>query len=100
MTPLTSVLIVDDEASMRYLMARWVSSLGLHPQTVSTADEALVTMRTQHYDIAVIDVMMPGHDGLWLADHLQREHPDTAVVIATAFTDFLQAEAQQRPIAD
>jgi DNA-binding NtrC family response regulator len=100
MSPLTSVLIVDDEPAMRDLMSRWVSSLGLLPKTVATADEALLTLRDGHYDLAVIDVMMPGHDGLWLADQLKRDHPNTAVVIATAHTDLLGEKSQQRPIAD
>jgi len=42
---------------------------------------------------------MPGHDGLWLATQLQRDHPHTAVVIATAFTDLLDGE-QKAPVAD
>src|SRR5476651_2113059 len=100
MTSMTSVLIVDDEPAMRELMSRWVSSLGLCPQTAATSDEALATLRDRHYDLAVIDVMMPGRDGLWLVDQLKRDHPDTAVVIATAYTELLGAEPQKRPIAD
>jgi putative two-component system response regulator len=99
-TPLTSVLIVDDEPAVRDLISRWVTALGLRPQTAGNADEALATLRTQDYDLAVIDVMMPGHDGLWLAAEMQRAHPHTAVVIATAYTELLDADAEQRPIAD
>jgi putative nucleotidyltransferase with HDIG domain len=100
MTPLTTVLIVDDEPAVRDVMARWVASLGLKPKTAANADEALATLRTQHYDLAVIDVMMPGHDGLWLAAQLRRDHPHTAVVIATAYSELLQEDGQDRPIAD
>src|SRR6266540_973113 len=100
MTALSSVLIVDDEPAVRDLMARWVTSLGLRPKTAASADEALEALREQHCDLAVIDVMMPGHDGLWLATQLQRDHPHTAVVIATAYTDLLDGDSQQRPIAD
>jgi len=99
-TPLTSVLIVDDEPAVRDLMARWVSALGLRPQTAGSADEALATLRTHHYDLAVIDVMMPGRDGLWLASELQRQHPQMAVVIATAYSYLLVADPGERPIAD
>src|SRR6059058_3621193 len=96
MTSLTSVLIVDDEPAVRDIMARWVKSLGLRPKTAANADEALATLRTQHYDLAVIDVMMPGHDGLWLASELQRDHPNTAVVIATAYSDLLNDGGRRR----
>ena len=99
MNPAHSVLIVDDEPAVRDLMARWVTSLGLRPQTAASADEALASMRRRHYDLAVIDVMMPGHDGLWLAGEMRREHPHTAVIVATAYTELLGGDAQP-PIAD
>lgn len=100
MTPLNSVLIVDDEPAVRDIMARWVSSLGLYPRTAATADEALATLSTQHYDMAVIDVMMPGHNGLWLANELKRDHPHTAVVIATGYTGLLAEGGGPPPVAD
>src|SRR5438477_5614438 len=100
MTPLSSVLIVDDEPAVRDLMSRWVSSLGLRARTAANADEALASLRAEHYDLAVIDVMMPGHDGLWLAAQLERDHPHTAVVLATAYTELLDGDKVQRPVAD
>lgn len=100
MKPMTSVLIVDDEPAVRDLMSRWVESLGLRSQTAANADEALASLRLNHYDLAVIDVMMPGHDGLWLAGEMQRDHPNTAVIVATASTELLDADARHAPIAD
>ncbi len=100
MPSLNSVLIVDDEAEVRDIMARWVSSLGLYPRTAATAEEALATLRTQHCDMAVIDAMMPGHDGLWLANELSREHPHTAVVMATGYADALATGANPPPVVD
>jgi len=100
MDPLTSVLIVDDEPAVLDLMSRWVTSLGLRAQTASNATEALASLRRQHYDLAVIDVMMPGHDGLWLANEMQREHPQTAVIVSTAYTELLSRDSQHTPIAD
>src|SRR5919201_139742 len=100
MTGLTNVLIVDDEPAVRDVMARWVASLGLQPKTAANADEALATLRTQHYDLAVIDVMMPGRDGLWLANEMHEKHPNTAVVMATAYTELLDAEKPRPDFAD
>jgi HlyD family secretion protein len=98
-TLLASVLIVDDEPAVRDLMARWVSALGLRPRTAANADEALATLSREHCDLAVIDIMMPGRDGLWLAGEVRREHPHTAVVLATANAELLTGSARQ-PIAD
>ena len=100
MRPMTSVLIVDDEPAVRDLISRWVVSLGLRPQTASNADEALASLRLHHYDLAVIDVMMPGRDGLWLAGEMRREHPHTAVIVATAYTELLGEDARHAPVAD
>ncbi len=100
MSALTSVLIVDDEPAVRDLIARWVASLGMQPCTAASAEEALETLRRTHYDLAVIDVMMPGHDGLWLAAEMRRDHPHTAVVISTAFSDVLRQDEQDPPVAD
>jgi putative nucleotidyltransferase with HDIG domain len=98
--PLTSVLIVDDEPGVRNLMARWASSMGVETKTAASADEALDALRTHRCDLVVTDVMMPGHDGLWLAKQVKREHPDTAVVLATGFTTLLDSEPEPPPVAD
>ena len=100
MTSISSVLIVDDEPAVRDLMSRWVTALGLQATTATNADEALTTLRDGCYDLAVVDVMMPGHDGLWLATQMQRDHPYTAVIIATAYTELLGEDAPQPEIAD
>jgi cyclic di-GMP phosphodiesterase len=96
---LTSVLIVDDEPAVRDIMSRWVASLGLQPRTAATADAALAILRSERCDLVVIDVMMPGRNGLWLASELHREHPQTAVVIATAYADQIEGDPAP-PVAD
>jgi response regulator RpfG family c-di-GMP phosphodiesterase len=93
------MLIVDDEPAVRDVMSRWATSLGLKAHTAGSADEALATLQAHHCDVAVIDVLMPGHDGLWLAGELQREHPSTAVVIATGHAE-LVANPSRPFIAD
>ena len=100
MSSLASVLIVDDEPAVRDLIARWVAALGMRPHAVGSADEALETLRDAQYDLAVIDVMMPGHDGLWLAAQMRREHPHTAVVISTAYAEVLAGDAAAPAVAD
>jgi putative two-component system response regulator len=95
---MTSVLIVDDEPAVRDLVARWVVSLGLNVKTACDAEEALTVLNTEHCDLAVIDIMMPGRDGLWLASEMQRHHPHTAVVLATAYTSLL--DDAPKPVAD
>jgi response regulator RpfG family c-di-GMP phosphodiesterase len=80
---MSSVLVVDDEAAMRNLMTRWVEMTGHCASTASNAEEALDVLAQEVPDVVVCDVKMPGHDGIWLAERIHHEFPDTAVIIAT-----------------
>ncbi len=82
-----SVLIVDDEPGVRHLMRRWLESRGYVVAVAPGADKALELLAAAPTAVALCDLRMPGHDGLWLADQLRREHPDTAVIIATGLND-------------
>lgn len=93
MAPLTSVLIVDDEPAMRDLLSRWVESLGLQACTAASAEEAVATLSERHCDLAIIDVVMPGKNGLWLAAELLKNYPDTAIVLATGNSAIMRAPA-------
>jgi response regulator RpfG family c-di-GMP phosphodiesterase len=84
---MSSVLVIDDEAAMRLLMVRWVEMLGHHAVTASSADEALELLAIQSPAVALCDLRMPGHDGIWLAERIRRDFPDTAVIMATAARD-------------
>jgi cyclic di-GMP phosphodiesterase len=92
------VLIVDDDEPIRELLARWVQSMNLKPCTASNAEEAVAALSAQHCGLAIIDIMMPGHDGLWLADELRRTHPDVAVVLSTGNAAMI--DNAPPPIAD
>jgi putative two-component system response regulator len=83
MTSITSVLVVDDEPAVRELVTRWLESLGLEVRTAASAEEAVVALDAMACDLAIIDIAMPGKNGLWLAGELLRNHPETAVVLAT-----------------
>lgn len=85
--PKRSVLIVDDEAGVRHLMRRWLESRGYAVAVAPGADQALDILSATPTAVALCDLRMPGHDGLWLASQLRREYPDTAVIIATGLND-------------
>jgi len=78
-----SVLVVDDEAGVRELIARWLRGGGYAVHTASGADEALGRVHDAPPAVALCDIRMPGHDGLWLAQHIRHDAPDTAVIMAT-----------------
>jgi DNA-binding NtrC family response regulator len=81
-----TVLVVDDDEATCHLLADWIQHLGFHVMTALDAQQALTLMRAHPADVAFCDIVMPGRDGVWLIDQLQRHFPRTAVVIATGLT--------------
>src|SRR3954452_999423 len=82
-----SVLIVDDENSVRNPMARWLESGGFRVTTAGSAEEALGRLHEFPPAVALCDIRMPGHDGVWLAERIRQEFPETAVIMATGVQD-------------
>src|SRR4051812_45723622 len=82
-----SVLIVDDENGVRSLMARWLESGGFRVRTAASAEEALGYLQESPPAVALCDIRMPGHDGLWLAERIRSQYPETAVIMATGVHD-------------
>jgi DNA-binding NtrC family response regulator len=86
MSPGGTVLVVDDDEATCQLLGNWVRLLGFHVMTAHGAVEALALMRDRPAQVAFCDIVMPGHDGVWLIDQLRRHFPGTAVVVATGQT--------------
>ena len=84
---MNSVLVVDDETGVRELVARWLATGGYEVRTASNADEGLQCVHDCAPAVALCDIRMPGHDGLWLAHHIRQESPETAVIMATGVQD-------------
>jgi putative two-component system response regulator len=82
-----SVLIVDDENGARDLMTRWLESGGYSVATAANAEEALSRLNVQPAAVALCDIRMPGHDGVWLAERIRQQFPETAVIMATGVHD-------------
>jgi DNA-binding NtrC family response regulator len=81
------VLVVDDEESIRKLLTRWLSGWGFQSKEAANADEALEQMSAEPASIILCDVMMPVHDGIWLAEQVRGRWPETAVIMASSAQD-------------
>ena len=80
-------LIVDDEPSMRRLVAKILSRSGAVCQMAASAEEALIRVVGEPFDIFFIDIWLPGLDGLELARRLQERDPDASLVMMTGQID-------------
>lgn len=86
----THVLIIDDDDRIRDLLYRYLTKQGYRASAASGAEEARMKMQGLKYDLLIIDIMMPGEDGLTLTKSL-REHHDVPIILLTAL-----GEADQR----
>ncbi|HEY6005145.1 MAG TPA: sigma-54 dependent transcriptional regulator [Anaeromyxobacter sp.] len=80
-----TILIVDDEASMRHLLSAILKDRGYEPRAVSSAEDALKEIAAQDVDLVLTDVRMPGMGGLALVRELQRVAPQVLVVVMSAY---------------
>jgi two-component system, NtrC family, response regulator AtoC len=80
-----SILIVDDEASMRHLLSAILKDRGYEPRAVPSAEAALEELAAHDFDLVLTDVRMPGMGGLALVRELQRTTPHALVVVMSAY---------------
>ena len=80
----THLLVVDDDARIRALLSRFLRTRGYRVTTASSAAEALHCIGGVVFDLVVLDVMMPGEDGLSLARRLRAEQFKAAIIMLTA----------------
>jgi two-component system phosphate regulon response regulator OmpR len=84
------ILVVDDDARLRDLLQRYLAEAGYRVSIAGDAAEARCQLGGMRFDLIVLDVMMPGEDGLALTRSLRRSS-DVPVLLLTAM-----AEAEDR----
>jgi two-component system response regulator HydG len=80
-----NILIVDDEAVVRDSLGKWFTEEGYAVETASTAREALLKLPTERWDLALLDIKMPGMDGLELERKIREVHPEIIIIIMTGY---------------
>lgn len=80
-----SILIVDDELSVRDSLSNWFQEDGYTVETAEDAKVALKKIEAFNYHIVLIDIKLPGMDGLELNRRIKSINEDTIVIIMTAF---------------
>ena len=77
------LLLVDDERSIREPLAQYLSRNGFRVTAVDSAAEARIRLNANAIDLVILDIMMPGEDGLSLCRHI-RETSEIPVILLTA----------------
>jgi len=79
------ILVVDDEFSVRDSLSLWFRKDGFGVESADSGNAALEVFEAGRFDVAVVDIKMPGIDGVQLQEHLARLDPDLPVIMITAF---------------
>ncbi|NWG73312.1 MAG: response regulator [Rubrivivax sp.] len=86
MSASASLLIVDDDASVRQMLAEYLSGHGFAVRTAGDGASMRAELERELPDLVLLDLRLPGEDGLTLARYL-REHYDLGIVMVTASGD-------------
>jgi len=79
------VLVVDDEAELVSALAERLNMRGIETEYVTHGKEALQRVRQQSFDLAVLDMKMPGLAGLELKERLRSLSPDLKYIFVTGY---------------
>ncbi len=85
--PLAKILVADDEPDLRALLQRYLSDQGYTVRTVDGAGPLDVLLARERFDVLVLDVMMPGEDGLAICRRLRAQGETIPILMLTARGD-------------
>ena len=80
-----NLLIVDDELIVRDSLGKWFREEGYDVSTAESASEALSLIAAKRFDLALLDIKMPGTDGVELQARMKEVAPETTVIIMTGY---------------
>lgn len=88
-----NVWLVDDDASIRWVLERALRQGGMAPTAFDHADSALAALRRDRPDVLITDIRMPGRSGLELLTEIRDSQPELPVIVMTAHSDLDSAVA-------
>lgn len=84
--PSKKILIVDDEPLILFGLSRTFQDLA-EVKTVGTGEEACDEINSSFYDLCILDIFLPGKNGMEVMEEIQQKSPKTKVVVMSAFAD-------------
>lgn len=81
------ILMVDDDLRMRELLQRYLTEQGFAIKAVSDSKEMDAALDVDHYDLLILDLMLPGEDGLTICRRLRGANVMTPIIMLTARGD-------------
>ncbi len=79
------ILVVDDDAIVIKSCRRILEAEGFEVTTVPSADEALERIKVYDFDLVLMDVKMPKHDGIFLMREIKKNWPDIPIIVMSGY---------------
>lgn len=95
-TERAKILIVDDEPAIRSGLSTILETADYRVEAVESGEAALVVLQEQDFDLALLDVRMPGMSGVELMQEIKEHWPQTAVILLTGYGSLDSAIAAVR----
>lgn len=92
----TKILVVDDEEVVRLSHIRTLASVHCNVEVVKSGSEALRVMEQRPADVVLLDLRMPGMDGMTVLKAIKQRWPETEVVIITGYPNVESAKEAVR----
>lgn len=83
MTQPAQILVVDDEQNIRLTLSALLSRAGHGVTVAASGEEAVALFERQHYDLMLVDLQMPGINGIQVVEALRTRNLDTVVIVLT-----------------
>lgn len=94
-----SVLVVDDEAGMRDTMAEILECAGYEVSTARSGEDALARLAERTFDVVLMDIRMPGRDGISVLREIAGPPPPVVMMTAYAVDEQLRAAIDAKSFA-
>jgi two-component system response regulator AtoC len=91
-----SALVVDDDDELRNILVRMLKNKGFEPEGAASGEQALSLLATKSFDLILLDLQLPGADGLSVLAEIRRVRPLATVVIITAHASIETAVAAMK----
>jgi DNA-binding NtrC family response regulator len=96
-----NIMIIDDEIEITDILQRYLNRKeNIQAVSFSNPDAALEDMKRKNYDLILCDIMMPTTDGFDILKAIKSFHPQTKVILMTAYNTYKKQEKAQEFEAD
>lgn len=84
------ILLVDDEEGIQMLYREELQDAGYEVVSAYTGEEGLEKLKSESPDLVILDIQMPGMNGIETLRQMKMENPDLPIILSSAYTEYKQ----------